>query len=494
MAVSLELLVRAGFPLIALETADEDRARRTVNLTAETLSRPVFEWTVTRGLCTADDKAQPLIAAGKLMSALEHVRQATNRGLYVFHDLGPHARDSQIQRQLRDLGPICQKAKSTILLLESQPLSPEIRRLSVRYELGWPTTEELEDVVRGTYQRIRQESLHEVTSRITKREMEQLVQMLRGLTCQEAERVVAAAIYQDYALRGDDLHRIVEAKRMLLGSTGYLESIAADFSPDDIGGLENLKRWLKQRRGGFSQAARDFGLEPPRGVLMLGVQGCGKSLCAKVVAADWKMPLLRLDPGVLYQKFIGESESRLREALAQAEAMAPAVLWIDEIEKAFASASSGDSSDGGLSQRMFGTLLTWMQDHRHPIFLIATANDIARLPPELMRKGRFDEIFFIDLPTAESRERILSIHLTRRGRDPAGFDLPSLAVDTEGFSGAELEELIKSSLYHAFAENSPLQDRHIRTEISKTKSLAVIMQERIKGLRAWAKDRCVPAD
>lgn len=497
MTIHFELLIRSGYPVISLETADEERAMRLIRLTAESLSRPVAEWSLTRGLWLAGDPTNPKNQAappGKAAPALEYLRQSGTKGLFVFHDLGPHARDAHVYRLLRDLQQSGQETKTTVILVESAPLAPEIRRLAVRYELGWPTTEELEQTVKDAYQRVRNESLHEVTSRVTKREMEQLVQTLRGLTCKEAERIIASAIYQDYSLRGDDIPRIVEAKRQLLGSAGCLESIAADFSSEDIGGLDNLKAWLKQRRGGFTQQAKDFGLQPPRGVLMLGVQGCGKSLCAKVVAADWKMPLLRLDPGVLYQKFIGESESRLRDALAQAEAMAPAVLWVDEIEKAFASAAASDSSDGGLSQRMFGTLLTWMQDHRHPIFLVATANDISRLPPELMRKGRFDEIFFIDLPNAESRARILGIHLTRRGRDPAEFDLAALAADTDGFSGAELEELVKSSLYGAFAENQPLGDRHLRAEIAKTKSLAAIMPERIRHLRDWAKDRCVPAD
>jgi SpoVK/Ycf46/Vps4 family AAA+-type ATPase len=305
--------------------------------------------------------------------------------------------------------------------------------------------------------------------------------------------VIASAIYQDYRLCGSDLSRIVDAKRQLLGSTGCLESIVADFSPEDIGGLHNLKDWLRVRRGGFSQEAREFGVEPPRGVLMLGVQGCGKSLCAKVVASDWKMPLLRLDPGVLYQKYIGESENRLRQALRQAEAMAPVVLWIDEIEKALASASA-DSSDGGLSQRMFGTLLTWMQDHRHPIFLVATANDVSQLPPELMRKGRFDEMFFIDLPDAAARARILGIHLSRRNRDPAAFDLERLGAAADGFSGAELEQAVRSGLYAAFSQQQELSTEILLNELGQTRSLSAVMPERIAQLQAWARERCVPAD
>ena len=347
--------------------------------------------------------------------------------------------------------------------------------------------------IRDTFRDVQQASYEEVSSSVARKDIEQMAQTLRGLTKGEAARVVAAAVYDDNALTPRDLPRMVEYKRNLLKSTGCLEAIAVNVSVDEIGGLDNLKGWLAKRRGASSAAARDYGLDPPRGILLLGVQGCGKSLAAKAVAADWQIPLLRLDPGVLYQKYIGESETRLREALAQAQAMAPVVLWIDEIEKAFASAAS-TSSDGGLSQRMFGTLLSWMQDHRHPIFIVATANDIDALPPELMRKGRFDEVFFVDLPDAAARRKILEIHLRRRKRDPARFGLDRVAAATEGFSGAELEQLIVSGMYTAFAKSEELADSHLLAEHGTTKPLATLMRERIVDLRAWAKDRCVPAD
>ena len=278
-------------------------------------------------------------------------------------------------RSLRDLYFSPDSRLWTVILVDAVGLPPDVRRLAVPFDIGWPDEEELMELVRKTFQDAKKRSLRPVESKLTPPEMEMLVQTLRGLTTEEAARVVAGAIYEDNVLDRADLARVVDAKRTLLGTAGCLEAIAADVLPDEIGGLKNLKRWLNLRRGGFTPGAREFGIEPPRGILLLGVQGCGKSLCAKVVAAAWRMPLLRMDPGVLYQKFIGESEARLREALHQAESMSPVVLWIDEIEKAFASAGS-DSADGGLSQRMFGTLLSWMQDHRHPIFLIATANNL----------------------------------------------------------------------------------------------------------------------
>ncbi|HUG90191.1 MAG TPA: AAA family ATPase [Planctomycetaceae bacterium] len=495
MPDKLQLLIQSGHPLVSVETMDEERAVDLVRGVAAGLRRPLFEWSMTTGLRSVDAAGpdRPVVEPGKVGPALEHVRAGAGLTIYLFKDIGPHCKDALVHRTLRDLARLCAATGTTLILVDALPLPNEVRRLTVRYEIGWPTADELEEVVKRTFRRIRDESLEEIKLRISRREMDQLVQSLRGLTCDEAARVVASAIYADLALTADDLSHVVEAKRTLLGSTGCLEAIAVDFAPDDIGGLEALKAWLAQRRGGFTRRARQFGLEPPRGVLMLGVPGCGKSLCAKVVAADWKMPLLRLDPGVLYQKYIGESESQLRQALAQAESMAPVVLWVDEIEKAFASASAA-SADGGLSKRMFGTLLSWMQDHRHPIFIIATANDVEALPPELMRKGRFDEVFFVDLPAAAVREQILAIHLRRRKRTPEEFDLERLAAAAEEFSGSELEQAVVSALFAAFTDRSELTDAHLLAAIEQTRPLARLMAEKVADLRAWAEERCVSAD
>jgi SpoVK/Ycf46/Vps4 family AAA+-type ATPase len=420
MLQHLQLLIRSGYPIVVVETADEDSACHVVRRAAELLDRPVFEWSVTAGLRrTRPSRAETGIKGGKASAALEYVRD--------------------------------------------------------------------------TFQRVRDAEGPAVTAKLSRREMEQLVSTLRGLTAAEASRVIASVIYGDNTLCGKDLARVVEAKRNLLQSAGCLEAINVNVAADEVGGLANLKSWLARRRGGMTRKARDFGLDPPRGILLLGVQGCGKSLCAKAVAADWGLPLVRMDPGVLYQKFVGESENRLRAALAQAESLAPAVLWIDEIEKAFASAST-ESADGGLSQRMFGTLLSWLQDHHHPIFIVATANNVAALPPELLRKGRFDEVFFVDLPSAAVRRDILAVHLRRRRRDPARFALARLAAAAEGFSGAELEQVVMAGLYAAFAAGKELADEHLLAEIAGTRPLSVLMAERIAELRAWAAGRCVPAD
>jgi AAA+ superfamily predicted ATPase len=522
MPSTLKSLVRSRNPLISIETRDEEHALELVRQIAGDLGRPLYEWSMTTGMRVLDKKGawQPIAMklgktltiympiAGqedkaeapkpqlvkKAVEALTVVVELPNNALYVFKDLGPHAKDAHVQRLLRDAASSSETRRSTVLLVDSGSLPDEVQRLAIPFEIGWPSLEELEEVVKQTFSRIRKESYEEVTATLTRKEMDHLVQTLRGLTRTEAERVIASVIYQDFKLNGDDLPAVLDAKRALLGSAGSLESIAVDFTIEDVGGFENLKAWLKQRRGGFSKKAREFGLVPPRGILILGVPGCGKSLCAKAVAADWQMPLLRLDPGVLYNKFIGETERLLRDALAQAEAMAPVILWIDEIEKAFASASGGSGADGGLSKRMFGSLLSWMQDHRHPIFLVATANDISALPPELMRKGRFDEVFFVDLPTFEARMNILLIHLVRRERDPAQFDLVQLAEASEGFNGAELEQAILGAMYGAYQEGGQLEGRHILEEMSRTRPLSVLMAERITELRDWAADRCVSAD
>jgi len=488
----LKLLIAAGNPIISISTPDEMRAVRVVRDVAQSMGMPLSTWSLTEGLqaCGID---RAMIDPGKPAAAIHYVKESAHPAIYLFKDLGQHAKEPQILRYLRDLYFSPVSRPWTVILLDATPPPMEMRKMSLPFEIGWPDEDEILAIVRRTYQEAQQRCLRKVESRLSKTELELAVQTLRGLTSEEIVRVVSEVLYDDHVLDRAALPRLVEAKRTRLAATGCLESIVADVSPDEIGGLRNLKRWLNLRHHGFSGRGQEFGLEPPRGILLLGVQGCGKSLCAKVVASAWRMPLVRMDPGVLYQKFVGETEARLREALQQAEAMAPVVFWIDEIEKAFASAST-ESADGGLSQRMFGTLLTWMQDHRQPIFLIATANDIERLPPELMRKGRFDEIFFVDLPGPDEREAIFAIHLLKRSRDKAAFDMARLLAATENFTGAEIEQAVISGLYAAYAEKGECMTEHILTAISSTQPIAVIMRERVDKLRAWAHGRCVMAD
>jgi SpoVK/Ycf46/Vps4 family AAA+-type ATPase len=294
-------------------------------------------------------------------------------------------------------------------------------------------------------------------------------------------------------LDGTDLPRIRQTKETLIGAGGVLELVASPEGFDRVGGLARLKKWIETRKSGFLDSAEEGALDPPRGLLLLGVQGCGKSLAAKAVAASWDVPLFSLEAGRLLAPFVGESERNLRDALKRVERMSPCVLWIDEIEKAFVSARSAES-DGGVSQRLLGTLLTWMQEHRRRVFLVATCNSVEALPPELMRKGRVDEVFFVDLPGAEARAEIFRLHLSRRGEDPKQFDLSQLAASSEGFSGAEIEQAVVSALYEARGANLPLDEAGVLVALRSTRPLSVVRAEDVSALRAWASGRCVPAD
>ncbi len=493
LADELTLLIKSRHPIVSIETADEERAVELVTRVAGSMDRLMFDWSMTTGLCRRLPDAGSRIAKTEAAKhALAFIQDVSQPAVFVFRDLARHLKDAGLARRLRDAQAVFADNRSTLVMIDGDGGMPDgVRRMAVPFDIRWPGDEELMDVVRDTLRET--ESLDRTHVKVSRSQLERLVQSLRGLTRREAARAVAAAIHDDGVLDADDLPRIVESKGRILAAHGILESIPVDVSPEDLGGLEGLKRWIERRRDGFSKRAAEFGLSPPRGMLLLGVQGCGKSLCAKIVSAYWGLPLFRLDPGVLYQKWIGETEARLRRALSQAETMSPAVLWIDEIEKAFASVSSGDA-DGGVSQRVFGTLLSWMQEHRKPVFTVATANDVSRLPPELLRKGRFDEVFFVDLPDEAARMKIFEIHLLRRKRDPQSFDLAKLAEAAPGFSGAEIEQAIVSALYAAFSDEGELDDRRLLTELETTRPLSVLMAERLAELRAWARGRCVAAD
>jgi len=360
-----------------------------------------------------------------------------------------------------------------------------------RFDISLPDETELETLVLDTLKRVNRETPIEIA--ISRGGFRTICRNLRGLTRRQAAAIIADVALEDQRFDIKDVNHVLARKRQALQHGSLLEYIETPVSLDEIGGLGRLKKWLAQRQSDNDQQARDFGLTPARGVLMLGVQGAGKSLCAKAIATAWQRPLLRMDVGALYDQYVGESERRLREALQQAEAMAPLILWIDEIEKAFASAAAR-STDGGLSQRMFGALLTWMQERTAPVFLVATANEVEALPPELLRKGRFDEIFFVDLPVDATRREIFSIHLKKRRRDPADFDLEALAKAADGFSGAEIEQAVIAGLYESFAAGKELRTEHIRRALAGSPPLSVTMAERVAELRAWAAGRCVPAD
>ena len=496
MQDELKSLILARNTLISIKSTDEHEEVQAILDVARQLDRNVQDWTLTSGVRVfSPDVKEPAAVAGtdKPELALRYLLRGRRSSIALMRGLAPYTSQPVFRRLLRDYQTQAEGGRDCMILMDEDPLHPHIQRLCTPWRPVLPDKEELKLLVKETYQRLKRESDVEIVSDLKKVEFEQLVLNLRGLTRSQAVRIVESVVLDDQRLSSSDLKRVIEAKRRLLESSGSLESMTIDFEIDEVGGLRGLKSWLAQRRGGFSEKARAFGIDPPRGVLMLGVPGCGKSLCAKAVAADWGIPLLRLDPGVLYQKFVGESENQLRQAIQQAEAMAPVVLWIDEIEKAFASATSS-SADGGLSQRMFGTLLSWMQDHREPIFMVATANDISALPPELMRKGRFDEVFFIDLPSVDARRQIFSTHLKRKGRNPSDFRLEDLADASKDLTGSEIEQAIMSGLFTAYSADRELCTEDILTAIAETNPLSSLMEEKIERLRAWAVNRCVKAD
>jgi SpoVK/Ycf46/Vps4 family AAA+-type ATPase len=324
--------------------------------------------------------------------------------------------------------------------------------------------------------------------------MQQLAKTLSGLPLAEAMRTLRRCVLALGKADVSVLAAVLDAKRDALRGEGLLETVRRDASFADIAGLQRLREWLVKRKSALTPEGQKFGLVPPKGILITGVQGCGKSLAAKSIAGEWEFELARLDAGALYDKFVGESEKKLRKALDLAQKMAPLVLWIDEIEKAFASAGSSGDADAGLSQRLLATLLTWMQDRESGVFLAATSNNISALPPEMLRKGRFDEIFFVDLPKATTRAGLFALHLKKRGRDPGTFDLGKLAAASDGFSGAEIEQAIASGLYSAFAAKQQLSTDILLSELKSTQPLSVTRSEDITAIREWARTRASPAD
>lgn len=490
----LRRLLAARHACISLVTHDEAHAMELLRLLAMDLQWDFWLWSVTRGVRDGLLAGAPTVADTEHpAAALYHFSRPRQRpGLFVTLDLAGHLKDDRTLRAFRDaVSTLSNNGSHLVMVDHRDDLPPVVEALATRFELSFPDEDELEHLLADTVSSYRREVPIRVN--VTPSGLKAILRNLRGLTRSQARQVILDAVADDRRLDDADIPRILTAKRRAIGGTPLLEFVDAPVDMGEIGGMGRLKQWLKLRANACTDQAAEFGITPPRGVLMLGVQGAGKSLAAKAVATAWQRPLLRLDVGVLYDKYIGESERRLRDALKQAALMAPIVLWVDEIEKAFASAAS-QSVDGGLSKRMFGHLLTWMQEHTHPVFLVATANDIEALPPELLRKGRFDEIFFVDLPNLEGRAQIFDIHLRKRKRDPADFDVPGLAAASEGFSGSEIEQAVVAGLHAAFAEGKELSTRHVLEALRASPPLSVTMAERVAGLRMWAKNRCVAAD
>jgi len=488
-----EQLIAGGTYCISIVTHEERYALEILRKTAAKFKRDLWVWSIADGVRDGAIDGGPCIADTDAPAAgLLNLSQARPGSICVTLDLADHLKNAKALRILRDIVDNFHKTGITIVMIDSTANLPDVIKTYARpFELSYPDEQELLQIIKATLQRLHRKKPIEVG--ITEKGLDTIVRNLRGLTRRQAVRVISDAVALDQTFNDDDINVIIANKRRMIQQNGLLEYIQTPLDLDEIGGMNHLKKWLNHRKDVFSPEAKAFGIVPPKGVLMLGVQGAGKSLCAKAIATAWQQPLLRLDPSTLYASYIGESEKNLREALRQTEMMAPVILWIDEIEKAFASAASR-SADGGLSQRMFGTLLTWLQEHQQPVFVVATANDIEALPPELLRKGRFDEIFFVDLPPEEVRKEIFAIHLRKRGRDPARFDLDALARASQNYSGAEIEQAVIAALHDAYAEKTDLSTARIVAAVQGSPPLSATMAEKVSALRRWAHGRCVIAE
>lgn len=486
----IKLLIRSRYGLVYIETNDFYHAEAVMKEVATQMAIPFYQWSNTKGLYRTDS---PLYETQTPLKALQNIEVFETPGLYFMEALETYFEDSMILQKLKEVIDILSQKSAAIILTGSSINIPErIKPMSARVEFPPPSLDDYKKLLLTLVKDL--SSKMKLTVDLTVEQGHQLLQNLKGLTLLEAEKILTQVMVIDNALHEDDIQRVIEAKKEILSRDGLLEYCPAQDKLNDVAGLAGLKNWLIKRKDIllYPEKAKAFGLPFPKGILLLGVQGCGKSLCAKAISSEWKLPLLKLDPSSMYSKWAGESEKNFKTALQTAERMAPVILWIDELEKAFASGS--DDADGGVSKRIFGSFLTWLQEHQGDVFIVATANDIETLPPEFLRKGRFDEIFFVDLPTAEIRKNVFSIHLKKRGHDLSKFDLDSLTSATEGFSPAEIEQSIVSGLYTAFSSHQELTTDILMKEVKLTRPLSTVMKEKIDGLRAWAKERTVSAD
>ncbi|MEZ4935963.1 MAG: AAA family ATPase [Crocinitomicaceae bacterium] len=391
----------------------------------------------------------------------------------------------RIIKTLRNIALSNNKSKTLVLSQPFHQLPRELEKEIHIIDLPYPDFEDLKAI----YKKV---CIEHGISKLSEPDTD-LIEAALGLTIMEAEKAFSLAFIENGSLSSTEVPLIIREKENVIKKSGYLEYYHPKETMTDVGGLTNLKEWLIKRGRGFDKGAKEFGLTYPRGILLLGIPGTGKSLTAKAIGNEWHFPLLRLDMGKIFGGIVGESEKNIREALNIAEAIAPSILWIDEIEKGMSGISSSGGSDGGTTARVLGTFLTWMQEKSKPVFVVATANDISQLPPELLRKGRVDEIFFVDLPSEKEREEIIKIHLKKKHRKPENFATKKLALESKGFSGAELEEVIKEGLFQAYDEEKEITDEHISAAIARTFPLSRTMHETIEKMRLWAKSRAVSA-
>lgn len=485
----LNVLLDAKIPIIGIESPDEQRVLALLLRFAMQRQLTFYEWSITRGLKLSGFGERPggdAVEYAEPEEVLQHIAEQPGPGLYVLCDFHPYLKDEPKNvRYLKDIALAHEQNQNTLVLVSHKlDIPAEINRMSANLKLRLPSDEELMAMVRGQAQEWAEKNQGRKV-RTDARTLKKLIANLRGVSHADAQVLIRHAIYGDGAITESDIPDVNKLKFELMDGEGILHFEYDTERFSNVAGLKNLKQWLKLRREALLESQDDR----PKGVLLLGVQGGGKSLAAKAVAGFWSIPLLRLDFGSLYNKFFGETERNLRNSLKQAELMAPCVLWMDEIEKGLATGNS----DNATSQRILGTLLTWMAENDNAVFIVATSNDITGLPPELMRKGRLDEIFFVDLPDNEVRREIFRIHLSKRDLDPEAFDLAALAESAAEFTGAEIEEAIVSARYLAAARDGTITQKDVKSAIDRTYPISVLRAESIQSLRTWARDRTVPA-
>ena len=521
----VEALVRARYPILYLVTWEEERVLDMAREIAKGLKKNLTVWSATDGLRTVEvapgllDRLKALgksVVQGKrgptlppqsrdeqgkqhehsdsrnALVALNVILQDQQPCLYVLKDFHPHLNDSVVVRQLRDLCRPLERCGATVVLVSPKLELPfELQKSVAVVDVPVPDREEVGELLDELLAELRRSE--GVAVNLSVEDRERLVTAVLGLTGDEAERVFNQSLVRRRKGIAIDLGAVLSEKKQIIRKSGLLEYYTPREGMDDIGGLDVLKEWLRKRGRAFTREARDYGLPRPRGVLILGVQGCGKSLTAKAVSRMWGLPLLRFDISRIFDRFIGSSEANMRHALATAESIAPAVLWIDEMDKAFSGTESSGVTDAGTTARIFGSFVTWLQESQAMVFTVATANSIRDLPPEVLRKGRFDEIFFVDLPSEAEREAIFGIHVRKRRREPKRFDAADLARRTDGFSGAEIEQAIVSALYDAFDDGRDVAMDDVVRCIAQTVPLSRTMREEIGALREWSQDRTRPA-
>jgi SpoVK/Ycf46/Vps4 family AAA+-type ATPase len=490
----LEVILRSRTPIIIIETRDEARMLEMLQSISVANSSdrylPLFQWTVTDGLQRLDIALEPQAINSKPTDVLKHIRAVSKPGIYVLLDFHPFIEDPVHVRLIKD---ICIRyreiPRQIVLISHTVKLPSELESYSARFDMTLPTESERRNIVK----KVADEWVSEHPGSRVKADSkahEMLIRNLSGLTYFDTEQLARNAIFVDGAITKSDLPDVMQAKYELLNRGGALQFEYDTARFNDLGGMKRLKSWLSKRKPVFRGDVEVAHLDSPKGIVLLGVQGCGKSLAAKATAGIFGVPLLRLDFGAVYDKYHGETERKLRESLHTADVMSPCVLWIDEIEKGIA----GRGGETGTTQRVLGTFLTWMAEKQSQVFVVATANNIDSLPPELVRKGRFDEIFFVDLPNTENRRTILSIHLERHKQKIVDFDVVAIADAARGFSGSEIEQAVVSALYAAHAQGKALATEHLLAEVQETRPLSVVMDQQIASLRSWANDRTVPCD